>query len=94
MTTVSLIYHLNVSDNPKQFYISNEISGILGISQEKRKIFRKFLAPNTTEDFDHLMKILVIGDRGVGKSSAILRFADGGFPDQCSNYGVDFVCIF
>jgi Ras-related protein Rab-18 len=44
--------------------------------------------------YDHLFKILLIGDAAVGKSSIMLRFTDGSFDDQIqSTIGVDFkVC--
>ena len=44
--------------------------------------------------YDHLFKILLIGDAAVGKSSIMLRFTDGSFVDQIhSTIGVDFkVC--
>ena len=41
--------------------------------------------------FDHLFKILLIGDAGVGKSSILLRFTDDSFEEQMSStIGVDF----
>ena len=42
-------------------------------------------------EYDHLFKILIIGDFGVGKSSTLLRFADGVYEDSFfSTIGVDF----
>ena len=41
--------------------------------------------------FDHVLKILIIGDSGVGKSSLLLRFSEDEFDDaQPSTIGVDF----
>lgn len=42
------------------------------------------------EDFDHLFKILLIGNSGVGKSSLLLRFTAGKFDDMGPTIGVDF----
>jgi len=43
------------------------------------------------QDYDYLFKILLIGDSSVGKSSILLRFADGIYTDTyISTIGVDF----
>ncbi len=43
------------------------------------------------ERYDHLLKLLLIGDEAVGKSSILLRFTDNTFNDQqASTIGVDF----
>lgn len=43
------------------------------------------------ESYDHLFKLLLIGDAGVGKSSMLLRFTDDTFDDHLqSTIGVDF----
>ncbi|KAK2424915.1 ras-related protein RABE1c [Trifolium repens] len=46
---------------------------------------------SATEDYDYLMKILLIGDSGVGKSSLLLRFSGGSFTTSfISTIGIDF----
>ena len=39
----------------------------------------------STDSLDHVFKILLIGDSGVGKSSILLQFADGYFNDVLSS---------
>ncbi|EER04157.1 Rab18 GTPase, putative [Perkinsus marinus ATCC 50983] len=42
-------------------------------------------------NYDHLFKLLIIGDSGVGKSCLLLRFCDDEFNDkQLATIGVDF----
>jgi len=44
-----------------------------------------------TDNLDHVFKILLIGDAGVGKSSILLQFTDGYFNENLqSTIGVDF----
>lgn len=51
------------------------------------------MADNAT--YDHLFKLLLVGDAGVGKSSILLRFTDDTFDEHLqSTIGVDFKGIF
>jgi len=43
-----------------------------------------------TTSFDHLFKVLLVGDSGVGKSSILMRFTSGDFDDMSPTIGVDF----
>jgi GTPase SAR1 family protein len=44
------------------------------------------------KDYDHIFKIVLIGDTSVGKSSLLVRFSDDQFSDTyVTTIGVDFV---
>ena len=55
--------------------------------QNKTELFRKinlnrFVNMNvqSKKQYDHLVKLIIIGDSSVGKSCILLRFADDSFP--------------
>eukprot|EP00889_Picochlorum_renovo_P007620 jgi/Picre1/34650/NNA_002118.t1 len=42
-------------------------------------------------DYDHLIKLLLIGDSGVGKSCLLLRFSEDSFTNSfITTIGIDF----
>eukprot|EP01088_Endostelium_zonatum_P005249 TRINITY_DN1677_c0_g1_i2.p1 TRINITY_DN1677_c0_g1~~TRINITY_DN1677_c0_g1_i2.p1 ORF type:complete len:214 (-),score=53.41 TRINITY_DN1677_c0_g1_i2:526-1143(-) len=47
--------------------------------------------PDDTSDYEHLFKLVIIGDSGVGKSCIVVRFAEGTYSETyLSTLGVDF----
>jgi len=44
----------------------------------------------STPEYDYLLKILLIGDAGVGKTALVGRFVDKQFEDYRATIGVDF----
>ena len=53
--------------------------------------FMKTFFRMANRQHDHLFKLLIIGDAGVGKSSLLVRFADNIFtPSYITTIGVDF----
>lgn len=51
---------------------------------------RETQIPSPARDYDQLVKILLVGDAGVGKLSLMLRFADETFEEHSRPIGVDF----
>ena len=58
------------------------------------KIFHKwtkFIMAAVKKDYDHLFKLVLLGDSSVGKSCILVRFADDDFfENYISTIGVDF----
>ncbi|OIW11227.1 hypothetical protein TanjilG_28318 [Lupinus angustifolius] len=49
------------------------------------------MAARARADYDYLIKLLLIGDSGVGKSCLLLRFSDGSFTTSfITTIGIDF----
>ena len=49
------------------------------------------MATNNNKDYDHMFKVLVVGNSAVGKSALLQRFAEGNFDDSyVSTIGIDF----
>eukprot|EP00850_Spirogloea_muscicola_P026255 SM006321S20085 [mRNA] locus=s6321:150:501:- [translate_table: standard] len=43
------------------------------------------------QDYDYLLKVVLVGDSGVGKSNLLLRYTRGKFDSDCkSTVGVEF----
>ncbi|KAJ8511441.1 hypothetical protein OPV22_001875 [Ensete ventricosum] len=58
---------------------------------EGREVGRESLAVAARADYDYLIKLLLIGDSGVGKSCLLLRFSDGSFTTSfITTIGIDF----
>ena len=54
-------------------------------AEQKNKIFT---------NYDHLFKVILIGDTSVGKSCFLQKLVDSKFTgDFISTIGVDFVCV-
>eukprot|EP01120_Amphizonella_sp_Union-15-10_P005984 TRINITY_DN1850_c0_g2_i1.p1 TRINITY_DN1850_c0_g2~~TRINITY_DN1850_c0_g2_i1.p1 ORF type:complete len:188 (+),score=41.44 TRINITY_DN1850_c0_g2_i1:38-601(+) len=60
--------------------------GICGSSPEEPKT-----DPGSPTEYDKLLKVLIIGDSSVGKSSLLVQYTEGNFTDTfISTIGVDF----
>ena len=63
-------------------------------SQRAHRYIFRFVRLKMAMDQDAILtslKLLIIGESGVGKSSLLLRFTDDAFdPEQAATIGVDF----
>ena len=56
----------------------------------QRFVFRK-IKPNQAFDYDYLIKLVVVGDSGVGKSQLVSRFTRNNFENRSrQTIGVEF----
>ena len=54
-------------------------------------VIEKKTPTKNSKDYDHLVKLVMVGDAGVGKSNLVVRFCDDAFPQSyVSTIGVDF----
>ncbi len=65
-------------NNWKKKYISNFLIGYLKFPIIKIQ-FKKAVAKKDNNFYDWLVKLLIIGDSGVGKTNILLRFFEGGW---------------
>tara|TARA_Y200000002_G_C22242892_1_gene480451 strand:- start:179 stop:496 length:318 start_codon:yes stop_codon:yes gene_type:complete len=66
--------------NENSFFVDESDITHTQLEKEKNQIFifdliRFFLIMATKKDYDHLFKLVLIGDSSVGKSCLLLRFA-------------------
>ena len=71
------------------------IANFVFIIKQKKGILHKFYdlgkTRMTKHSYDHLFKILLIGDSGVGKTSIMCRFNEDSFrPDMNMTIGIMF----
>lgn len=72
-------------------FISNIIFNLIIIKICNNKLISKIFNYNILLISDHLLKMLIIGNSGVGKSCLLFRFSDNVWQDSyVSTIGVDF----
>ncbi len=49
------------------------------------------MKPGTDKNYDHMVKVLIIGDSGVGKTNVLMRLCDNNFmPSHLMTIGIQF----
>jgi len=49
------------------------------------------MKPGTDKNYDHMVKVLIIGDSGVGKTNVLMRLCDNNFmPSHLTTIGIQF----
>lgn len=78
-----------LGDNNNYVARSSKARSISHIVKEKRQSNNP--TTQNTKDYDHLVKLVMVGDAAVGKSNLVVRFCDDRFEDgYISTIGVDF----
>ncbi|XP_050883959.1 ras-related protein RABE1c isoform X1 [Lathyrus oleraceus] len=80
-------------------FIPSKTILVLPLNYYRTSLVHNFLAAShlivlmalPSEDYDYLLKVLLIGDSGVGKSSLLVRFSEGSFSTSyLPTMGIDF----
>jgi Ras-related protein Rab-8A len=49
------------------------------------------MKPGTDKNYDYMVKVLIIGDSGVGKTNVLMRLCDNNFmPSHLMTIGIKF----
>jgi small GTP-binding protein len=85
---------VEVSDQPDELFANVVMGASLALVQRENDIGRTSMAPSrkiTMDDTHELVKVVLVGDSGVGKSSLLLRFVRDEFVTSTkATVGMDF----